>query len=63
MTADTTCDREAAIKEHRLAYEAEVVNALLDESASEREERLRLVRLAQAMILGVIEREDEPIDN
>lgn len=63
MTADTTCEREAAIKERRLAYEAEVVSALLDESASEREERLNLVRLAQAMVLGVLDAEEEDIEN
>jgi len=63
MTADTTCDRHAAIQERRIAYETAVVNALLDESQAEREERLELVRLAQAMILRSFEREREPIDN
>lgn len=63
MTADTTCDRQAAIEDRRMAYEAEVVNALLDESQAEREERLELVRLAQAMVLRTFRLQDEPIDN
>lgn len=62
MTADVTCDRQAAIKERRNAYEAEVIDALLDESSEEREERLALVRLAEAMILQSFTF-DEPIEN
>ena len=63
MTADTTCDRQAAINERRAAYETEVVNALLDESQAEREERLELVRLAQAMILRAFQLDHESVDN
>lgn len=62
MTTDVTCDRHAAIQERRSAYEAEVINALLDESSEERNERLELVRLAEAMILQAF-RSDEPIEN
>lgn len=51
MTTDTTCEASAALAERRAAYEADVINALLDESEAEREERLELVRMAQAMIL------------
>ncbi len=63
MTADTTCDREAAIQERRIAYENAVVNALLDESQAERDERLELVRLAQRMILRSFELDRERLDN
>ena len=63
MTADATCDRQAAIAERRQAYEAEVVNALLDESQDEREERLELVRLAQALVLRTFQLQEEPLDN
>jgi hypothetical protein len=63
MTADTTCDREAAIRERRTAYEKMVIEALLDESDEEREERLELVRLAQAMILQALPRSNEPLGN
>ena len=63
MTADITCDRQAAIKERRTAYEAEVTDALPDESAAEREERFELVRMAQAMILRAFHVEDEPVEN
>lgn len=62
MTTDVTCDRQAAIKERRNAYEAEVIDALLDESSEERNERLELVRLAEAMILRAFNI-DEPIEN
>jgi len=63
MTADTTCDREAAIRERRAAYENMVIEALLDESEEEREERLELVRLAQQMILIALPRSSEPLGN
>lgn len=62
MTTDVTCDRQAAIQERRNAYEAEVIDALLDESSEERDERLELVRLAEAMILQAFQT-DEPLDN
>lgn len=55
MTTDTTCGYGAALAERRAAYEADVINALLDESEAEREERLELVRMAQAMILRTLQ--------
>lgn len=63
MTADATCDRQAAIAERRQAYEAEVVNALLDESQEEREERLELVRVAQALVLRTFALQEGSLDN
>ncbi|MFI5272206.1 MAG: hypothetical protein ACHQ4H_04135 [Ktedonobacterales bacterium] len=66
MTTDMTCDREATLIERRAAFEMAVVNALLDESASEREERLGMVRLAREMTLQVLllsDFEDESLDN
>lgn len=63
MTTDATCDRQAAIAERRQAYEAEVVNALLDESQEEREERLELVRLAQALVLRTFALQEGSLDN
>lgn len=63
MTADTTCDRQAAIQERRRAYETAVVNALLEETHAEREERLELVRLAQLMVLRSFELEGERVEN
>ncbi|MGZ3637688.1 MAG: hypothetical protein ACXWQR_00485 [Ktedonobacterales bacterium] len=72
MTADTTCGYSAALAERRAAYEADVINALLDETEAEREERLELVRMAQAMILRSLQTDqlsqldpldDEPFEN
>ena len=63
MTADITLDRQAAITERRTAYEADVINALLDEDSDEREERLDLVRLAHNLILRVLQLEDEHFEN
>ncbi|HEX6798977.1 MAG TPA: hypothetical protein VF116_14800 [Ktedonobacterales bacterium] len=70
MTADTTCDREATLTERRAAFEMAVVNALLEESAAEREERLELVRIARGMTLRTLDLldtldtlDDEPRDN
>lgn len=60
MTADTTLDRQTAIDERRAAYEAAVVYALLDETPSEREDRLDLVRAASAMILETLCLDEEP---
>jgi len=40
-----------------------VIEALLDESEEEREERLELVRLAQQMILIALPRSSEPLGN
>ena len=63
MTADTTLERQAAIDERRATYEADVTYALLDESEAEREERVELVRVAQAMILHTLQMDDEPVEN
>ncbi len=54
MTTDATCDRQAVIAERRATYEADVIHALLEESAAEREDRLELVRIAEQMILQVL---------
>ena len=43
-------DRRSALLERRKDYELEVAEALLDEDYEEREERLQLVRAAQAML-------------
>jgi hypothetical protein len=63
MKADTTCDRQASIRERRSAYEAEITNALLDETSEERDERLALVRVAEAMLLRALHLDDEPVEN
>jgi hypothetical protein len=59
MTTDITCDRQALLAEHRAMYEADVINALLEECAAERAERLELVRIAQDMILRAFQLEEE----
>lgn len=51
MTAHVQSECDTDLLQRRSAYEAEVADALLDESDDEREERLELVRIAQAMIL------------
>jgi hypothetical protein len=51
MTANIQYDSQTSLAERRSAYEAEVTDALLDETADEREERLALVRAAQEMIM------------
>jgi hypothetical protein len=51
VTAYTQSDHRATLAERRRAYEAEVVDGLLEESPEEREERLALVRAAQEMVL------------
>lgn len=70
MTADTTCDRQATLTERRAAFEMAVVNALLEESTGEREERLELVRIARGMTLRALDAlealdalDDEPREN
>jgi len=63
MTADTTLERQAAIAERRATYEADVAYALLNESDAERDERVELVRIAQAMILHALQLDDEPMEN
>jgi hypothetical protein len=62
MTTDTTCDRQALIAERRATYEAGVIRALLEESISEREERLELVRIAQEMVYRAFQLEGEPAE-
>ncbi|HEX9058299.1 MAG TPA: hypothetical protein VF818_12285 [Ktedonobacterales bacterium] len=56
MTAHIQYDSETSVAERRSAYEAEVTNALLDETPEEREERLALVRAAQEMVRLAFER-------
>lgn len=63
MTADTTLDRQPAIDERRAAYEAAVAHALLEETPSERDERLELVRVARGMIFEALRLDDEPALN
>ncbi len=43
-------DRRSALLERRKQYELDVAEALQDEDYEEREERLQLVRAAQAML-------------
>ena len=45
-------DRRSALLERRKEYELEVAEALQDEDEEEREERLQIVRAAQAMLGG-----------
>lgn len=63
MTADTTLDRQPALDERRAAYEAAVVHALLDETPSERDDRLDLVRTASGMTLEALRLDEEPVMN
>ena len=56
MTANIQYDRRTSLAERRDAYEAEITDALLDESPEEREERLELVRAAQEMVLLAFQR-------
>lgn len=68
MTADTTCDRETKRAERLHAAETAAANALLEESEREREERLELVRVAQALVRAALAQElelelcDEPAE-
>ena len=50
MTAFIESDRRSLLLEQRKRYEEEVAEALLDEDAEEREERLSLVRDCQPML-------------
>lgn len=52
MTANVQSDPSTGLAERHSLYEAEVVEALLDESEEERAERLELVRAAEAMVLA-----------
>jgi hypothetical protein len=63
MTANIQYDRQTSLAERRNAYEAEIADALLDESAEEREERLELVRAAQEMVLLAFQRMCETCEN
>jgi hypothetical protein len=63
MTADTTCDRETTLAERLRAAETAAANALLDETDAEREERLELVRLAEALVRAALELDRERIEN
>ena len=60
MTANIQYDSQTSLAERRGAYDAEVTDALLDESPEEREERLELVRIAQEMILLAFHQGCEP---
>lgn len=50
MTAYIQSDRRSLLLERRKLYEAEVAEALLNEDAEEREERLHLVHACQPML-------------
>jgi hypothetical protein len=54
MTAYIQSDRRSLLLERRKLYEAEVAEALLNEDAQEREERLSLVRNCQPMLGDVL---------
>jgi hypothetical protein len=59
MTANIQCDCELSIAERRAAYEAAVVQALCDESAEERAERVALVQAAQWLVLLTLQQHAE----
>jgi hypothetical protein len=52
MTANVQYDPSTSLAERHSLYEAEVAEALLDETDEERAERLELVRAAEAMVLA-----------
>ena len=54
MTAFIQSDRRSLLLERRQRYEAVVAEALLDEDAEEREERLSLVRDCQPMLGDIL---------
>jgi hypothetical protein len=54
MTAYTQSDRRSLLLERRRLYEAEVVEALLNEEPEEREERVHLVRACQPMLVAAL---------
>ncbi len=56
MTAYIQSDRRSLLLERRKLYEAEVAEALLNEDPEEREERLRLVRACQPMLVATLNR-------
>ena len=56
MTAYIQSDRRSLLLERRKLYEAEVVEALLNEGPQERQERLHLVRACQPTVAATINR-------
>jgi hypothetical protein len=54
MNAYIQSDRRSLLLERRKLYEAEVVEALLNEDPEEREERLHLVRACQPMLAATL---------
>lgn len=54
MTAYIQSDPRSLLLEKRKQYEDEVAEALLDEDAEEREERLRMARAWQPMSAAVL---------
>jgi hypothetical protein len=62
MTADIQCDCEMSIAERRAAYETAVAQALCDESAEERDERVALVQAAQRLILLAFQQGEELVE-
>ncbi|GEM_PF-1349156 len=52
MTAYTQSDRRSLLLERRKLYEAEVAEALLNESPEEREDRVHLVHACQPMLVA-----------
>jgi hypothetical protein len=62
MTANIQCDCETSIAERRAAYEAAVVEALCDESAEERAERVTLVQAAQRLVLLTFQQACERVE-
>jgi hypothetical protein len=62
MTANIQCDSELSIAERRAAYEAAVAEALCDESAEERAERIALVQAAQRLVLLAFQQAGERVE-
>jgi hypothetical protein len=62
MTANIQCDCEMSIADRRAAYEAAVIQALCEETAEERAERVALVQAAQRLVLLALQQTDERVD-
>jgi hypothetical protein len=62
MTADIQCDSELSIADRRAAYESAVAQALCDETAEERDERMALVQAAQRLILLAFQHGEELVE-
>lgn len=62
MTANIQCDSELSIAERRAAYEAAVAEALCDESAEERAERIALVQAAQQLVMLAFQQAGERVE-